>query len=82
MVRRLGAGHGMCSWFKSKSMKIDQQRKIVCIMGASALVVIFASTAIAAKCDEYVNYVVWGGYIYAALLFVAAIFLIKKEKAA
>jgi len=56
--------------------------KITLIMGVTTLAVIFASTAIAAKYDEYVDYVVWGVLVYAALLFVVSVFLIRKAKAA
>ena len=63
-------------------MQKAKQRKIVLIMGASTLAVILASTAIAMKYEDYVDYVVWGGYIYAALLFVAAVVMLIKEKAA
>lgn len=63
-------------------MQKEKQRKIILLMGAISLAVIFASTAIAGKYDEYAEYVEWGVFIYAALLFVAAIFLIRKEKAA
>lgn len=59
-------------------MHIENQRKIVCIMGASFLAFILASTAIAMKYDEYVEYVVWGGYLYAALL-VIAVLRVKKR---
>jgi predicted lysophospholipase L1 biosynthesis ABC-type transport system permease subunit len=75
----------MYSWFRTNrrySMQKKKQRKIIYIMGASFLVFILASTAIAMKYDDYVDYVVWGGYIYAALLFVASIVLLIKEKAA
>ena len=47
-------------------------------MGASFLAFILASTAIAMKYDDYVEYVVWGGYLYAALL-VVAILRVKKR---
>jgi len=63
-------------------MQKAKQRKIVLIMGASFLVFILASTSIAMKYDDYVDYVVWGVFLYAALLFVAAVVLIRKQKAA
>jgi len=63
-------------------MQKAKQRKIVLIMGASTLIVIFASSAIAMKYDDYIDYVVWGGYLYAALLFVVAVVMLIKEKAA
>lgn len=58
-----------------------KQRKTVLIMYASFLVVIFASTAIAMRYDDYVDYVVWGVFLYAALLFVVSIVMLMKEKA-
>ena len=63
-------------------MQKEKQRKIVLIMGAITLAVIFASSAIAGKYNEYAEYVEYGVFIYAGLLFVATVFLIKKEKAA
>lgn len=63
-------------------MQKEKQRKIVYILGASFLAFILASTAIAMKYDDYVDYVVWGGYLYAALLLVASLFMIIKENAA
>ena len=63
-------------------MQKAKQRKIVLIMGASTLAVIFASTAIAMKYDDYVDYVVWGVFLYAALLFVVSVVMIRKQKAA
>ena len=59
-----------------------KQRKNVLIMFVSTLVVIFASTAIAMKYDDYIDYVVWGIFLYAALLFVAAVVMLIREKAA
>lgn len=59
-----------------------KDRKIILIMGALTLAFIFASSAIAGKYDEYAEYVDWGLLVYAALLFVVSVFLIKKEKAA
>ena len=47
-------------------------------MGASFLAFILASTAIAMKYDDYIEYVVWGGYLYAALL-VIAVLRVKKR---
>ena len=57
-----------------------KQRKNVLIMFVSTLVVIFASTAIAMKYDDYIDYVVWGVFLYAALLFVVSIVMLMKEK--
>jgi len=58
-----------------------KERKNILIMFVSTLVVIFASTAIAMRYDDYVDYVVWGVFLYAALLFVVAIVMLMKEKA-
>lgn len=62
-------------------MEKEKQRKIVYILGASFLAVILTSSAIAMKYDDYVTYVAWGVIIYAALLVVAAFFMIRKERA-
>ena len=62
---------------------MQKDRKITLIMGAITLAVIFASSAIAGKYEEYAEYAEWGVLIYAALLFVvSAVFLIRKENAA
>jgi hypothetical protein len=63
-------------------METNRHHKIVYIAGAITLVVILASTIAAGKYPDYSDYVVWGVLIYAALLFVAAFFVIRKKTAA
>jgi len=62
-------------------MEKAKQWKIIYIQFASFLVVILASTAIAMKYDDYIDYVVWGGTIYAVLLVVVSFFIMRKDKA-
>ena len=74
----------MYSWFKIKrrySMQKAKQWKTVLMIYASFLVVIFASTAIAMKYDDYIDYVVWGGTIYAVLLVVVSFLIMRKDNA-
>lgn len=75
---RPGVGRGMCSWFAKRGL----EHKIVYIAFVTTLVVTFASTALAIKYDDYIDYIVWGVFIYAALLIVSAFFLIGKKNAA
>jgi hypothetical protein len=63
------------------AMEKEKQWKIISIQFVSFLVVIFVSTALAMKYDDYIDYIAWGVIIYAALLVVAAFFMIKKERA-
>lgn len=62
-------------------MEKAKQWKIIYIQFASCLVVIFASTALAMKYDDYIDYIAWGVIIYAALLVLATFFMMKKERA-
>ena len=63
-------------------MHKTKQRKIIFMMYASFMVVILASTAIAMKYEDYVDYVEWGLGLFAALLFVVSLVMILKEKEA
>ena len=60
-------------------MRIDQQMKLVYIIGALVLVVIFASSLIAGKYPEYIDYVTAGLGVCSVLLVVVAIFMIRNK---
>jgi CO dehydrogenase/acetyl-CoA synthase alpha subunit len=60
-------------------MKIDQQRKLVYIVGALSLVAIFASSLIAGKYPEYTDYVTAGLGVCSVLLVAVAIFMIRSK---
>jgi predicted lysophospholipase L1 biosynthesis ABC-type transport system permease subunit len=62
-------------------MEKAKQWKIIYIQFASTLVVIFASTALAMKYDDYIAYIVWGGTIYAVLLIVVSFLIMRKDNA-
>ena len=62
-------------------MEKAKQWKIIYIQFVSTLVVIFASTALAMEYDDYIDYVVWGGIIYAVLLVAVTFFIMRKHKA-
>lgn len=58
-------------------MKTDQQQRLVYIVGAFTLAAIFASSVVAGKYPEYINYV-WAGLMaIAVLLVVGALRMIR-----
>ena len=60
-------------------MKIDQQQKLIYVVGALTLVVAFASSLIAGKYPQYTDYAVAGLGLFVVLLAALAIFMIRNR---
>jgi hypothetical protein len=60
-------------------MKIDQQRKVVFIVGVLSLVAIPASSLAARKYSDHIGYVGVGLAIFTALVTLVAIFIVRNK---
>lgn len=60
-------------------MKTDQQQKLVYRLFAPVLVVIIASSLVAGKYPQHINYVLAGLGVFVVLLTAVAIFMIRNK---